>query len=165
MEQTPEQQKLKELQDKRDAIQKRRQERADRERLAKLEQEVADLEAIDQLEEEHGDGRVGTAPLRGWVPDKGAVTRIAIVVPLRSDHSYQRFQELVLKNRKNPGKLTQAMEQLARMVLQYPHPERDKAAYDATLELAPVMLTTIADMAQKLADADAEADEKKSGTS
>lgn len=162
---TPEQEKLKALQERKEAIQKRRQERADREQLAKLEQEVADLERIDELEDEHCDGRVATAPLKGWVPGTAAVTRIAIVIPRRSDHSYDRFQGLVLKNRKNPSKLKQAMEQLARMVLAYPHPEQDKEAYEATLELAPVMLSTIADMAQRLADADAEVDEKKSALS
>jgi hypothetical protein len=162
---TPEQQKLKDLQERKAAVQKRRQERAEKEQLAKLEQEVADLERIDALEEEHGDGRVATAPLKGWVPNTGAVTRIAIVIPKRSDHTYDRFQQLVLKHRKNPGKLKDAMEQLARMALAYPHPMDDKEAYEATLELAPVMLTTIADMAQNLADADAEADEKKSALS
>jgi hypothetical protein len=158
-------QELREIEERIAAVQKRRQERADREQLAKRRQELTDLEAIDALEEEHGDGRIGTAPIRGWVPGRGAVTRIAIKVPERSDHSYQRFQSLVLKNRKSPGKLTQAMEQLARMVLAYPSPEHNREAYDATLELAPVMLTTIADMAQGLADADAEADEKKSAQS
>jgi hypothetical protein len=156
-----------ELRDYKEAIQKRRDQRAAKEESARELQEVIDLEAIDRLEEEHGHGRVAAAPLRGWIPGRGAVTRIAIVVPQRSDHSYQRFQRLILQNRRSPARAVGAIEQLARLCLRYPDPEKDKdkEAYDATLELAPVMLNTIATMAQDLADADGEADAKKSLTS
>ena len=146
-------------------IQKRREARAEKEARAYELQEVIDLTRIDELEEEHGDKRVAAAPLNGWRPGHGAVTRIAVVVPLRSDHSYQRFQRLVLQHRKNVTRTLAAIEQLARVTIAYPHPEDNKEAFDATLELAPVMLNTAATMAQKLADADDESDAKKSVTS
>jgi hypothetical protein len=155
----------KELTEYRASIQKQREARADKEALAHELQEAIDLTRINELEEEHGDGRIGAAPLRGWIPGRGAVTKIAVVVPLRSDHSYQRFQRLVLQHRKNPTRSIQAIEQLGRLCLAYPHHERDKDAYEATLELAPVLLNTVAKMVQDLADADEEADAKKSVTS
>ena len=158
-------QELRALEERKADLQKKREARAEAEKLPYTKQEVADLERIDALEEEHGDKRVATAPLKGWTPGTGAVTRIAVVVPKRSDHIYQRFQRLVLQHRKNPDQSIKAIEQLARMALAYPHPERDKEAFEATLELAPVMLSTVATMAQSLADADDEADAKKSVTS
>jgi hypothetical protein len=163
-EQTQEEQvraELAELADRKAAIQKRRETRAEKESLAHARQEVIDLTRIDELEEEHGDKRVAAAPLNGWTPGVGAVTRIAVVVPKRSDRVYQRFQQQVIRFRKDEVKTIAAIEQLARMVLAYPHPERDKDAFDATYELAPVMMNTAATMAQTLADADDKADAKK----
>lgn len=152
---------LKKLTDAAAAIEAKREARANAERLPYERQRLADLTRVNELEEEHGTYRVGVAPLRGWVPGKGAVTRIAVVVPTRSSHRYQKFQQQIIAHRKDPSNSVKAIEELGKMTIAYPHHERDKALYDATLELAPVMLNTAADIAAKLADADDQVDAKK----
>lgn len=154
--------RMKELEDEEARIEKQRDERAQAEQLPFMEQKLADMRRINELEAEHGHQRVGVAPLRRWSPGRGAATRIAVVVPTRSEHRYQKFQEMILAHRKNPNGTRKAIEELGKFVIGYPHHERDKALYDATLELAPVMLGTAADMAAHFADADDKADVKKS---
>lgn len=154
--------RLKELEDEGAAIEKQRDDRAQAERLPYMEQKIADMRRINELEAEHGHSRVAIAPLKSWSPGCGAATRIAVAVPKRSEHRYQKFQQQILAHRKDPHGTTKAIEELGRNVIVYPHHERDKALYDATLELAPVMLGTAADMAAAMADADDTADAKKS---
>jgi hypothetical protein len=154
--------RLKELEDEAADIERQREERQQAERLPYMEQRVADMRRINELEAEHGHGRVGKAELNGWTPDRGAVTMLAAVVPLRSSHRWQKFQQQVLAHRKNPNGSVQAIEELGRNTLAYPHPQRDKDLFDATLEIAPAMLNTVADMVATMADADEAADAKKS---
>ncbi len=162
MDQNEIQARLKALADEQEAIEREREARAQAEKLPYEEQKTADLRRINELEAEHGQNRVGVAELNRWTPGKGAVTRIAVTVPLRSEHRYQKFQQQIIAHRKNPSGTTKAIEELGRNCIAYPHPERDKELYDATLEIAPVMLNTAADMAADMADADDKADAKKS---
>lgn len=167
---TPEEQKeLEELEAQREAVQKQRDARAATEELPFRRQELADLQRVNELEEEHGDKRVLSARLNGWVPNAGAVTRIAVRAPRRSDHSYQRWQQLIwseIKNRRNgDSRGTKANEQLGRMALAYPHPEEHPELFKATLEIAPAMLSDAANLAVRLASTKEEEDAKKSMTS
>jgi hypothetical protein len=152
---------LRRLEDEAAGIERQREARANAERLPYERQRLADLKRVNELEEEHGTYRVGVAKLRGWVPGKGAATLVVVVVPTRSSHRYQKFQQQIIAHRKDPSSSVRAIEELGRMTIAYPHHERDKALYDATLELAPVMLNTAADIAAKLADADDQVDAKK----
>jgi hypothetical protein len=154
--------RLKELEREAESIDKERTAREQAEMLPRMEQHVADMRAVNKLEAEHGHNRVGVATLKGWTPGCGAATLIAVVVPKRSDHRYQKFQQQILAHRKNPHGTTKAIEELGSNAIGYPHKERDRELYDATLEIAPVMLNTAADMAADLADADDKADAKKS---
>lgn len=125
--------------------QERRKAIADAEKLPRLEQQAADLEAIADLEDSHGSERILRVDLRGWVPNRGAATLVAALLPESGDHKFARFQQVASKGDKLKGsERVDAQESLARSCLAYPDPKTQKELYEATIAIAPGVLGHVA---------------------
>jgi len=114
-------------------------------------QRLKDLEALVELETEHGMERLIKVDLRGWKIDSGAVTLAVAKRARKSDKLYKRFVDMVRRSKKgekiDEAEVEKAGDLLAQSCLVYPVvPENgaDGGAYEATLELFPGFLTTIA---------------------
>jgi hypothetical protein len=123
----------------REELEKRRAERERAHAESYDEQRTIDLEHIDALEEEHGHGRVVAIALRGWRPG-GAVTTMAFRLPVASEASFKRFQQVANSDKAPTAAKVEAAEMLGAACVVYPDRKTDKAAYDATVELAPGVL-------------------------
>lgn len=107
---------------------------------AHAEQEAADMERVVDLEDEHGFDRVLRINLRGWKAGSGAATLVAARIPLSSERVVKRFEDTVSKPKAENLK---ALHLLAESCLIYPSRKDEKELYDATLELAPGLLSNV----------------------
>jgi len=131
----------------------RRQANADAHKAAHQVQYLKDLTALVELEEEHGVERLLKVEIRGWKIDSGAVTMVVARRPRKSDALLKRFIDMSRRSKKgdklDDGEVDKAGELLANSCILYPSvPKKGEAnpgpAYDATLELAPGLLLTVA---------------------
>ncbi len=123
---------------------------AEREK-AETEQAERDLEARFALEDEHGP----VAEIKMRVFKAGQPTRAYVRMPESGE--YRRFKDLVQKHEKQPKKVQDAADQLARATWVYPADDEAKAAM---LDAFPGLLTTIANVAVAMANGK-DADEGK----
>jgi hypothetical protein len=114
-------------------------------------QHVVDLAALADLEDEHGYDRLVRVELRGWKADSGAATMAVAKRARKSDKLYKRFVDMVRRSKKgekiDEGEVEKAGNLLANSCLVYPAPPEkgaDGGAYEATLELFPGLLTSVA---------------------
>lgn len=120
-------------------------------------QEADDIERLVELEGEHGFERVLRIDLNGWKPGAGAATLVVARVPFASEKVYKRFEETVSKPKAENLKAAHA---LAEACLVYPHRTDDAALYAATLELAPGLLTHVANQIANAVQGRAEEEKK-----
>lgn len=128
------------------SIAKARAARKGGEDLARKRQQVVDLEALSGLEEEHGFNRVLRIDIEGWKSGAGAATMVVVLLPERRDAKFKRFQQELNKERPESSKRLDAADKLARSCLVYPDAKTDdgKSLLESTLELAPGLLTHVA---------------------
>lgn len=107
---------------------------------AHADQQAADMERVADLEEAEGFDRILRINLNGWKAGVGAATLVAARVPLSSERYVKRFEETVSKPKSENLK---ALHALASACLIYPSAKDEKALYDATMELAPGLLTNV----------------------
>lgn len=134
-------------------LHERRQANLDAHKAAHQAQYLEDLEALVALEEEHGVERLLKVEIRGWKADSGAVTMVIAKRPRKSDALLKRFIDMSRRSKKgeklDDGEVDKAGELLANSCIVYPavpkkgDPSPDPA-YDATIELAPGLLLTVA---------------------
>ena len=142
-----------------DAANKRRQSTKDAEAAAKLEQAATDIEAIADLESTHGYDRVIAIGIDGvWKPGMGAPTRIAVRVPLGSDGMCKRFIDQI--NRAKEGSKDRILAQDSLAIECWIYPEKGSDAYQAAIEIAPMILSNAALQIVKAAQGVAEAEGK-----
>jgi hypothetical protein len=121
-----------------------------------VEQQATDLEALVELEDEHGFDRVVRIDLTGWRPGVGAATMVVARVPLNSEKVFKRFEDTVSK-KDSKTSTNDAGITLARACLVYP---ADKALLDATMELAPGVLSHLGLQLIKAVQGSAEEEKK-----
>jgi hypothetical protein len=130
------------------AIAKARAVRKGAEDVARKRQQVVDMAALSELEEEHGHNRVLRIDIEGWKSGAGAATLVAVLLPERRDAKFKRFQQELNKERPDSPKRIEAADRLARSCIVYPDPKDEehggKALFEATIELAPGLLTHVA---------------------
>ncbi len=116
-------------------------------------QHLIDLTALADLEDAHGCDRIVKVGIRGWEVGSGAVTMVVAKRPRKSDSLYKRFVDTLQRASKgdkvNSGEASKAGDLLAESCIVYPkvskkgEPSYD-GAYESTLELAPGLLTSVA---------------------
>lgn len=121
-----------------DAANKRRSQKANAESLLKLEQQATDLEAIADLEDTHGHDRIIRIELTSWTPGQGAPTSIAVRVPMGSEKNCAKFNDRINKAKEGSKEKLSAQDDLAKECWVYPVFGSD--AYKAALEIAPMIL-------------------------
>ena len=129
--------------------------RAEGRAKAEAEQRLKDLTAKESLEEEY-DGAIATAKVSRFKP--GVPTMAIVRVPL-PEH-YKRFKDQVAKAAKSENAKSQleAAELLAKASWVYPAPQTDGRMSDeqnAMLDAFPGILTTLGNLAAKLAEGSA----------
>lgn len=124
---------------------------------AHAEQQASDIERLVDLEEKHGFDRVLRIDLGGWKPGAGAATMLVARVPLASEPAFKRFQDTIAKPKTDH---IEAANTLAATCIVYPHRKDDKDLYEATLELAPGILSAVAAEVVKAAMGHAEEEKK-----
>lgn len=127
------------------------------EAAAHADQELTDLEALVDLEAVHGFDRVLRIDLKGWKPGAGAATLVAIRVPMKSESFFRRFESKVSKPKADT---LAAMHELAEGCVVYPDREKQKDLYEATVELAPGVITMAADLIVKAVQGKADEEKK-----
>lgn len=121
-------------------LEARRQKLREAHAAAHHEQELVDLARVIDLEEEHGFDRILRINLRGWKADSGATTLVVARIPQGRDGFVKRFEETVSKPKSENLK---ALHMLAVSCIVYPSPKDEKELYEATLNLAPGMLSNV----------------------
>ena len=125
---------------------------------ARAEQYAVDLEALVDLEGEHGFDRIVRVDVGVWQPGKGAATMVVAKAPRGSEKVFKRFEEKIAKAKKDGSTaVLDAHHELAISCLVYPS---DKKLLDATLDIAPGLLSHVANEIVKAVQGSAE-DEKK----
>ena len=107
------------------------------------EQQATDFARLVDLEAEHGFDRVLRINLKGWKASEGdtqAATLVVARIPLSSERLVKRFEDTVSKPKAENLK---ALHLLAESCLIYPSRTNEKALYEATLELAPGLLSNV----------------------
>lgn len=131
-----------------EALNERRAKGRDAHETAWKTQHVADLEALANLEDEHGYDRLVRVELRGWKADSGAATMAVAKRARASDKLYKRFVDMVRRSKKgervDDNEVERAGNMLAESCLVYPSKDDKAGAYEATLELFPGLLTSVA---------------------
>jgi hypothetical protein len=134
-----------------EALNERRQTIREKHEAAHKAQHLVDLTALADLEVEHGYDRLIRVELRGWKADSGATTMAVALRARKSDKLYKRFVDMVRRSKKgekiNEEEVERAGDMLAQSCLVYPAPPSKDApseAYEATLELFPGLLTSVA---------------------
>ncbi len=140
------------------AARKARGDQRNREAEIRAEQEAADIEAIAALESQFGFDRIRAIRLSTWAPDRGAPTTIAVRVPLGSEKLCQRFIETINRAKEGSRERLAAQDALAYECWEYP--ARGTPAYEAALELAPLVLAHAAVQIVRAAEGVAEAEGK-----
>lgn len=138
------------------AAQERRDAQASVEKAAHTEQFADDMEAIADLEAEHGYGRIRCIHLDGWKPGHGAATLVAARVPLKSESVFKRYESQITKPKAD---VVSALHTLAEACVVYPSRKDAKELYEATMDLAPGVMSMVG---QKIVEAvQGRADEEK----
>jgi hypothetical protein len=129
-------------------------EQAEEERVAYLEQEVIDRRRQRELEREHGYNRVLSVPFNAWKPDAGpaldggghvqAATRFVCLLPDQRGRKFKQMQRALAHFKDDRAEQAEEVERMAKGCIRYPHPERDRAMYQATINLAPAILGNLA---------------------
>lgn len=119
------------------AMEKRERLKAE-EAAAFAEQQANDIEQLVELEAEHGFDRVYRIDLNGWKPGSGAATMVVVRIPLKSESVFKRFEDTVSKPKSDNLK---AAVILAESCLVYPNRKEHAELYEATMELAPGILS------------------------
>jgi len=160
--------KAEELRKRIEAAEKKREATAAGEELPYLEQRATDMERVAELEAQYGSKRVWKMDVKGWCPmdrvkgaTREAATLVAVKLPLRSESTWQRFQNEIIRYREEERKSVATVEQLARVCMVYPDPKTEAELYRATIELAPATFTTAAALINEKAGGQAERDAKK----
>jgi hypothetical protein len=121
------------------------QSRRERARAAETEaytiQQADDMARLVELEEIHGFNRIVRIDIKGWRQNSGAATMLVVRLPERKEHRFRMFQTKLAGCKETDPKRVDIAEELASACVVYPSPQTDKALYDATLELAPGVLT------------------------
>ncbi len=133
-------------------LERRAQSRAEHDAAHKL-QHLADLTALVALEEEHGVERLLRVEIKGWKSGSGAVAMVVAKRARKSDKLFSRFVAMMRASKKcekvDDNEMERAANLLAESCIVYPAvPKKGEAnpdgAYEATLELAPGLLTNVA---------------------
>jgi hypothetical protein len=141
------------LEERRAAVEKRRQERAESLATARDEQEVSDLEAIDKLEADKGFALDATLSVSQYV--KGCPVRLALRAPSASE--YKRYFTQVNAAGSNADAKVKAHHLLAEVCWVYPE---SKEARAELLEANGGLLASIGNRAAKLAELKADEEKK-----
>jgi len=120
---------------------------------AALPQRIADQRRLNELKLEHGADGVCFVRIRGYRP--GVATMVVALRPTGKQGSayIKRFTSTVTSDTASNATKQDAQQQLAKPHIQYPHPERDKELFDATLDFAPLILNGVAAEIMKAATA------------
>jgi GNAT superfamily N-acetyltransferase len=147
-------QKIEALEARREELLAEGEEQAEEERLAYLEQEVSDRERQRELEREHGYSRVLSVPFDAWKPDAGpmlddgahvqASTRFVCLLPEARGRQFKLMQRALARLKDDRAEQAEEVERMAKGCIRYPHPEQDRAMYQATINLAPAILGNLA---------------------
>jgi hypothetical protein len=146
-----------ELQKRREALANKRDEQRTSEAKAHALQEIVDLEAIAELEAEHGFDRVLPVKLIGWKPGADAATHIAVRVPLKRESLIKRYESQITKPKAD---LAAALHTLAEACVVYPDRKTQKDLYEATMELAPGILSKSGGLIVKAVEGKADEEKK-----
>lgn len=143
------------MSDTEEQLQERARLRADARAKAEQEQRIKDLTAKEKLEEEH-DGAIATVTVARFKP--GQPTMAIVRVPRALE--YKRFKDQIARSAKKENAVSQveAAELLAKASWVYPAPNDDgriSEAQNAMLEAFPGILTTLGNIAAKLAEGSA----------
>lgn len=141
------------------ALEKRAQMQA-AEANAYAEQQASDIEALVDLESEHGFDRVLRIDLVGWKPGSGASTLVAARIPLGSEKVIKRFEDTVAKSKERTTANLTAMQTVGLSCIVYPDREKQKELYDATIELAPAIVSKVGELVVKAVHGKAEEEKK-----
>lgn len=148
------QKRIEALEAKREELLAEGEEQAEEERLAYLEQEVIDRGRQRELERQHGYNRVLSVPFDAWKPDAGpalddgthiqASTRFVCLLPDARGRQFKLMQRALARLKDDRAEQAEEVERMAKGCIRYPHPERDRAMYQATINLAPAILGNLA---------------------
>lgn len=126
------------------AIQARRDARKAQEKAVYDAQRVLDMTALADLEDEHGYERVKSISLSGWRPGEGAATMIVVKLPRKSESVFRRFEQMTSKAKEGTQAKLEAQTMLAESCIVYPSKKDNPELYNATMELAPGVLSNAA---------------------
>lgn len=147
--------------DQRIAAAQARRERLRAEQEAALkEQQATDLEALADLEAEHGFDRVLRIDLVGWKPGVGAAALLAVRVPEGRESVVKRFEQTVATSKERTPTNLQALKTLGEACVVYPDRKSQRDLYDATLELAPAILSKAGELVIKAVQGRGEEEKK-----
>lgn len=126
------------------AIQERREARKAMEKAAYDAQRVLDMTALADLEDELGYERVKAISLSGWRPGEGAATMVVVRLPRKSEAVFKRFEQMLTRAKEGTPAKLEAQTLLAESCLVYPSKKDSPELYNATMELAPGVLSNAA---------------------
>ncbi len=146
--------------EKLDALEVRRQAIREAHAAAYEEQLLADMTALVDLEEEHGFERTVRVDLGSWKSGVGAATMVVARIPGRGSDMFKRYEQSIARAKSGTTDMLNAAHQLAESCLVYPSKKAAPELYEATMELAPGVLTNLALQVSKAVQGHAEEEKK-----
>jgi hypothetical protein len=156
------QRRMQELDEKEERRRADEREEIEEEQLAYREQEDKDEDRRRELERKHGRNRILSVKFRkAWVPEVGAATRFICLLPDYRGRKLKAMQKTLAHIGDDDAEKSEEVERLVRTCILYPHPERDRDMYQATINLTPLILGNLAKQMFERVAGDEEESRKK----
>lgn len=145
------QDRIRELEAEEERLRADERDQKEEEELAYREQKLKDETRRRELERKHGRMRILSVPFDAWAPNAGpelgdgkhvqAATRFICLLPEARSRRFKVMQKTLarLEDDDREGRVEE-IERAAREAIVYPHPDRDRAMYQATINLTTELI-------------------------